>query len=153
MSCFNKEEPTINLHNNSSYEVSFWVIQEDKLSTTRITQMISREMCGEVGKNKVELRGGSKEETEIIKDIIDKGYILTEDERVGEVGSSAQFPVDCKELRVLGFFREKSSNHPWKRFKNKVYSIGRGDKVFTLVALDRRLKRYHEHVSVRMYIY
>ena len=58
------------------------------------------------------------------------------------------FPRDCKELRVLGFFRRdtktcldklcvlgyfrRDSREGWKCFKNKVYSIDRGNKILEI---------------------
>lgn len=113
---------------------------------TRITQKITKEMSGGAGTNKVELRGDTTEETEIIEECHEKGYILTGDDGVDSLGSTVVFPVDCKELRILGFFREKSSES-WELYKNKVYSIGRRGKIFTLEARDDTIARHLKHVS------
>jgi len=109
--------------------------------------MISNAMGESTGTSSVILKGNTKEEMETIQEYYDKRYILRADDRV-EFSEEARVPyVDgCNELRVLGFFR-KDSSKTWTRYKNKVYSIGWHEKIYTLVATDENIKR---HQDVRM---
>lgn len=55
------------------------------------------------------------------------------------------FPKGCQELRVFGYYdsgKEGSKQKKWRRFKNKVYSIDRGNKIFTLIAMDDELEMF-----------
>lgn len=104
-------------------------------------------MVKSTGTSCVTLKGNTQENSETIQEYYDKGHIITDDARV-EVSEEATVPFveGCNDLRVLGFFR-KDSSKTWTRYKNKVYSIGWREKIYTLVATDENIQR---HTDVRM---
>lgn len=148
-------DPAIIIKNNSSYKISCWVTQEDKLRTSSITETVSRKMGLSVGTNGIiptaEMKANEAQETEIKKEAVDS-YILTNDERLDR-GQTCRtcFPKKCEGMRVLIFF-QKDKNPGWTRYKDKVYSISRGKKIFDLSATDDKIKLYLE-VSLCVCVY
>ncbi|CAM9707428.1 unnamed protein product, partial [Choristocarpus tenellus] len=54
--------------------------------------------------------------------------------------TTQEFPRGCESLHVFAYFQTLGGS--WIRYKDKVYSIGRGNKIFTLTAVDRVLRTY-----------
>ena len=140
-------DPAIIMKNSSSYQISFWASHEDKLRTTSITENVSREMGLSVGTNggapNAGFQANAAHGIETRREA-DDNYILTRDERLdrGQTGRTC-FPKKCKGMRVLAFFR-KDENQPWRSYKDKVYTICRGKKIFNLAATDDKIKLYLE---------
>lgn len=103
-------EPAIILKNESSYEVSFSVVQEDKVRTVAAMNGSDSDVGATLtlALNPTTTFGGSKRKTKVALHMEDQ-YFLMRDERVGPEGTTVPFPKDCCTLRVLGFFREDSS--------------------------------------------
>lgn len=139
--------PCLFLGNSSGYRVSYWVIQEDKRRTSAHQERIASSVglhlnLGHTGgKLSGALRRGREEniETEAVG-----VYFLLRDHRMGPNGScqptQVPFPANCEQVRVYGFFEEEDGQ--WQRYKDKVYSIGRGNRSFTLNALDSNIAPY-----------
>jgi len=131
------KEPAIILKNNSSYQVSFWVIEEDKTKPTKgALDKISKQMGAPLDADSSSGSSPANTTTES-----DDCYILTADHRVDTWGTTVPFLKGSNDMRVLGFFRRDSTDK-WTRYKNKVYSIRSGKTIFTLVATDDNIERH-----------
>lgn len=142
-----RTEPRLFLGNNSGYRVSYWVIQEDKQRTSahqeRIASSVSLHL--NLGHTGGSLSGDVKRGKEETIETEAMGvYFLMRDHRMGPNGSSqptqVPFPANCEQVRVYGFFEEEDGQ--WQRYKDKVYSIGRGKRSFILNALDSNIAPY-----------
>lgn len=147
--CWGKEQqPGLFLGNNSGYRISYWVTQEDKKRNKAHEERIATSMGLHLNLGSMVtgggLRGGVKREKEKLIETEEGGvYFLMRDHRMGPRGETqptqVPFPADCREVRVYGFFEEDGD---WRPYKDKVYSIGRGKKSFTLNALDSNIAPY-----------
>ena len=161
-SCWGWDQPRLLLGNNSGYRVSYWVMQEDKKRTMAHNERIVTSMglhlnlssSVSIVSGGAGLKGGvTREKEEIIE--TERGrrvYFLLRDFRMEPKGSTqptlVPFPAGCQEVRVCAFFEEEDDEDGdkdeggWRPYKDKVYSIGRGNKTFTLNALDSNIKPY-----------
>lgn len=155
-SCWGADQPRLHLANQSSYRVSYWVVQEDK----NITKVLNTRLASSMGLhlNLGSITGGGvegsvkKEKEEIIETGQgERVYFLLRDFRMEPRGSTqpteVPFPADCQAVRVYGFFEEEDEEDQeedgkWKLYRDKVYSIGRGHKSFALNALDSNITPY-----------
>lgn len=143
-------EPRLILGNSSGYRVSYWVLQEDKKRTMAHEQRIASSVglhlnLANTGGG---LSGDLKKEKEQTIETEVGDFFLMRDYRMGPNGSTqptqVPFPANCKQVRVYGFFEEDGQ---WQRYKDKVYSIGRGKKSFTLNALDSNIAPYAKNAG------
>lgn len=151
------EEPRIVFNNASRFHVSFSVASESAIeeeATQRLQSMEASLIPGTAGgaQSGVEEQEGIGLPSAKAEDPL----FLACDKRM-EPSSDGEpktttilFPQGHKQFRVYGYFLADDGN--WTRYKNKVYSIARRNKIFTLTAVDRRLELYNkgggEHVSV-----
>ena len=137
-------EPKIILKNTSKYKVYFNVLQENRLKIMAARERVQKETGASLdiaGNGIGRLGAKALQKSDITKELGGDQHFLAKALRVDSVGSSVDFPRACKELRVFGFFRTDSSE-AWTCFKNKVYSIGRRKKIFTLTATDERIEMF-----------
>jgi len=55
-----------------------------------------------------------------------------------EIGTTIKYPRRCRNLRVLAYFRDDKGE--WKRYKNKVYRVGRRKTSHTITAMDHQME-------------
>ncbi|CAN0428214.1 unnamed protein product [Ectocarpus fasciculatus] len=60
---------------------------------------------------------------------------------VGSTRTEVPFPKGSTDMRVYAFFQRKNDKK-WVQYKDKVYSIGRGKKVYTLDATNLGIAPY-----------
>eukprot|EP00904_Undaria_pinnatifida_P003207 jgi/Undpi1/12888/HiC_scaffold_7.g02554.m1 len=160
------KESCVKVANNSDYKVSYWVEQECKMKTRAIQETVLTTMEAKLnGKASTDgaegmllgaVRTGAvsvsaraakraKTETTVTTEQTEmESYFLMKDHRMGPrratPSTSVNFPENCKQLRVYAFFQAKDGT--WKSYKDKVYSIGRRKRQFTLTALNANIKPY-----------
>lgn len=153
------KQPRIVFGNLSSYRVSYWAIEEHKAkpctSHKRLVNAMEDQLeTGNNGTSHTASGQETRERTETVE-AAENACFLMRDGRI-EPGAAnhppieVQFPKDCKELRVFGYFEEDGQ---WKIFKDKVYSICWFRKVFALTACDASIALYtkgrNDNVPVR----
>lgn len=140
-------EARIVFGNMSDLVVSYWVLQEHKIQTTKIHQEVVTMVnaCLNAGAaNSLMGSAGRRHERTVDNNVA--SYFVMTDARIapsaGMKGTHLNFPHDCTDLRVLGFFNMPGKNDFWKRFKNKVYSIDRGKKIFKVAPSNSNIRPY-----------
>ncbi|CAM9744131.1 unnamed protein product [Scytosiphon promiscuus] len=144
------EQPRLELGNNSDYTVSYWVLHEDKMKTKaaqqRVLQSIEMSLNATAGGGQGVAAGVGavgRREKEVMTELVEEPYFLMRDHRMsrGVSQTVVPFPKDCLDLRVHAAFQRKEDK-VWVPYKDKVYSIGRGDRVCTLHATNAAIAPY-----------
>lgn len=156
-------ESCVKVANNSDYKVSYWVEQECKMKTRGIQETVLTTMetklngkastdgaegmilgAGAVSVNARAAKRAKTETTVTTEQTEMTSYFLMKDHRMeprrGTPSTTVNFPENCKHLRVYAFFQAKDGT--WKSYKDKVYSVGRRKRKFTLTALNANIKPY-----------
>jgi len=142
---------SIVLRNGSSRTVSFFVLHEANMRTKAIKTKIKKEIasyfkCSIAGAGAA-LSGKGSTETITVKEN-DPAFLL-HDHRIRpsrspgcedhvEIGTTIKYPRRCRNLRVLAYFRDDKGE--WKRYKNKVYRVGRRKTSHTITAMDHQME-------------
>lgn len=139
-------EPRIVFGNMSSFIVSFWVLQEHKTQTTKIHHEVVTMVNARLNAGAdISLAGNTGRRNEkTVHNNVASCFIMTHSRigpSAGLLGTHLNFPRNCTDLRVFGFF-QMPGNGLWKRFRNKVYSIDRGKKIFTVAPSDSNIHLY-----------
>lgn len=135
------QEPCIIFQNNTSQHlVSFSVAREDRLPPDECKRAR--------GSLLTYLNEGLAKSTGSA-DVLEDFLFLMIDARLAPLKATfptkVYFPIGCQNLRVFAFYRENTTRE-WQLYKESVYSIASGDKVFKLTAVDP-LKRYDNSPS------
>lgn len=149
------EEPTgfgqegrVIFQNASDYTVSYWVLQEDKLTKTAIREKVVTSADIELSLNtRVDFtaRANVSREATVAMDISPGPYVLMADHRMEARQQTnpteVPFPKNCKALRVYAFSR--NHNGTWKRYMDKLLSMPGKKKKFTITGLDSSINLYN----------
>ncbi|CAN0243495.1 unnamed protein product [Scytosiphon promiscuus] len=142
---------SIVVRNGSSRTVSFFVLDEANMRTKAIKAKIKKQIasylkCFTAGAGAA-LSGKGLAEIRIVKK--NDPTFLLHDHKVRpsrcpgsedhvEIGTTIKYPRRCRNLRVLAYFKDDKGE--WKRYKNKVYSVGRRKTSHTITAMDHQIE-------------
>lgn len=140
-------EARIVFGNMSDLIVSYWVLQEHKIQTTEIHQEVVTIVNASLNAGAASsLTGGAGRRNERTVNNSVASYFIMTDARIAPIagmkGTHLNFPQNCTDLRVLGFFHMPGKRGFWKLFRNKVYSIDRGKKIFTVAPSNSNIRPY-----------
>lgn len=149
-----KGSPAIKLQNGSRRLVSYFVLQEDKMTTAAVERNEAFSLIARLNASLQRGVGaqaegsGSAVVTTKLKPL--PSYFLLEDERVQPsddpgrayadvYGTTVSFPKKCKALRVYAFLL---GGGKWVLYRNKVYPKKKRT-IYVITAVDRHLNGYH----------
>lgn len=130
------------LKNESDYCVSYWVVYEDKLSSTAVKRRVFRNIedhLNDGGSDLSHAKHNAKHGWDMInaENALDNEYFVLRDERLkgDRAAGKVPFPKGSRQLRVYcyaWFEREKE----WRVIRDKLCKNGRRKKTFTLKATN-----------------
>lgn len=142
------EEGRVVFQNASDYIVSYWVLQENKLTETAIREKVVTSADIELSLNAradFTARANASREATVAIDISPGPYVLMADHRMEARQQTnpteVAFPKNCKALRVYAFSRNR--NGTWKRYMDKLLSMPGRNKKFTITGLDSSIDLYN----------
>ncbi|CAM9977579.1 unnamed protein product [Ectocarpus sp. 12 AP-2014] len=153
-SCASLEEKgkrSIVVNNGSSYLVSFFVLREKNMSKKSVETKVEKSILGSLNCSiadgmGVRARGRLSEVQTTVEENMPTFELR--DHRIvpslnpgkkdhDEIGTDVKYPKGCKELRVFGFFKSEGG---WKRYKNKVYRVGKKKTRHIITAMDHQIE-------------
>ncbi|CAN0167059.1 unnamed protein product [Ectocarpus sp. 6 AP-2014] len=124
----------LELRNESDYRVSYWVVNEDKLTTAAVKRRVFRnieDQLNDGGSDRTNAKHhNAKHGWDVInaEHALDDEYFLRRDHRPdAATAKKLQFPKGSRQLRVYAYaWFEKQKE--WRVFRDKVFDNGRGKR-------------------------